>query len=92
MFDAPQRVRRIRVVFESDSPHTQGFALSWSPDGGRSLREICRQQWNFSHPDALREVEDYQVELTGVTQLRLTITPDRSGGEVRATLVEWRVG
>ena len=92
VFDAPQRVRHIRVVFESDVVHTQEFALSWSADEGRSFREICRQQWNFSSPDALREIEDYRVELTGVTQLALTIRPDRSGGEVRSTLREWRVG
>jgi hypothetical protein len=43
--------------------------LRWSADGGRSVKEILRQQWNFSPPDSIREVEEYQVELSGVTVL-----------------------
>jgi len=70
---------------------TQEFALSWSPDGGRSFKEIVRQQWNFSRPGAIREVEDYHVELSGVTQLELTIVPDQRGGDARASLSQWRL-
>jgi len=50
-----------------------------------------RQQWTFSNPGALREVEDYRVDLAGVTQPDLTTTPDRNGGEARASLAEWRL-
>ena len=49
IFDAPQRLTRIALVFEeTDTERTQEFVLRWSPDGGRSFREIVRQEWNFS--------------------------------------------
>ena len=92
IFDRPQRLRRIWLLFtEPDVARTQEFALSWSADGGRPFREICRQQWNFSSPDSIREVEDYHVELSGVTQLELTIVPDQRGGDARASLAQWRL-
>jgi len=92
IFDRPQRLRRIWLLFtEPDVARTQEFALCWSPDGGRSFKGICRQQWNFSSPDSIREVEDYHVELSGVTQLELTIVPDQRGGDARASLARWRL-
>src|SRR5436305_14141552 len=87
IFDQPQRLKRIRLHFaESDIARTQEFVLRWSPDGGRSLQEIVRQQWNFSPPATTEEIEDYDVELAGVTVLELSIIPDRNGGEARASL------
>ena len=66
IFDEPQRLTRISLVFEeTETERTQEFVLRWSPDGGRSFREIVRQQWNFSPPKTTREVEEYQVELSG---------------------------
>jgi hypothetical protein len=92
IFDRPQRLRRIWFLFtEPDVARTQEFALCWSPDGGRSFKGICRQQWNFSSPDSIQEVEDYHVELSGVTQLELTIVPDQRGGDARASLARWRL-
>src|SRR6266487_7094576 len=76
VFDQPQRLRRISLVFEeNETKRTQEFVLRWSPDSGRSFREIVRQQWNFSPPDTVREVEVYQVALSGVTVLELVIVP-----------------
>src|SRR5262245_32516236 len=92
LFDHPQRVSRVWLLFiEADTARTREFVLRWSPDGGRSLREIVRQQWNFGPPETTREVEDYRVELDGVTALELAIVPDRSGGEARASLARWRL-
>jgi hypothetical protein len=92
IFDRPQGLRRISLLFiEPDAARTQEFVLSWSPDGGRSFKEIVRQQWNFSSPGAIQEVEDYLVELSGVTQLDLTIVPDQRGGDARASLARWRL-
>jgi hypothetical protein len=92
IFDHPQRLRRIRLMFiETDIARTQEFTLRWSPDGGRSYRDIVRQQWNFSPLTATRELEDYHVELSGVTALELTIVPDQRGGEARASLAQWRL-
>src|SRR5262245_34468655 len=52
VFDRPQRLTRIWLLFvEPDTVRTQEFVLRWSQDGGRTFREILRQQWNFSPPD-----------------------------------------
>ena len=92
IFDTPQHLRRIWLLFiERDVARTQEFVLSWSPDDGRSFKEILRRQWNFSDPGAIREVEDYHVDLSGVTQLNLNIVPDQRGGDVRASLARWRL-
>jgi hypothetical protein len=87
VFDQPQTVRRISLVFEENEiARTQEFVLRWSPDDGSSVKEIVRQQWNFSPPESMREVEEYQVELSGVTVLELAINPNISGGAARASL------
>jgi len=92
IFDQPQRLKRIALIFEeTETERTQEFVLRWSPDGGRSFREIVRQQWNFSPPDTVREVEEYQLDLSGVTVLELVIVPDISRGSARASLKSLRV-
>jgi len=92
VFDEPQKLRRILLVFEdTENSRTQEFVVRWSPDMEGSFREIVRQQWNFSPPDSVRETEDYAVELSEVKVLELVIVPDKSGGEVRASLVSLRI-
>jgi hypothetical protein len=91
LFDEPLRLRRIHLAFhEDEQERTQEFALSWSPDEGQSFREILRQQYNFS-PGAAVEVEDYDIDLNGVTALELRIMPDISGGAARASLAQLRL-
>jgi hypothetical protein len=92
IFDQPQRLKRIGLVFEeTETERTQELVLRWSRDGGRSFREIVRQQWNFSPPNATSEVEDYRVEISNVTILELVIVPDISRGSARASLKSLRV-
>jgi hypothetical protein len=92
IFDQPQRLTRLALVFvETETDRTQEFVLRWSADGGRSFREIVRQQWNFSPPATVRESEDYQVELSDVTVLELVIVPDISRRAVRASLESLRL-
>jgi hypothetical protein len=87
VFDQPQRLKRISLVFEEkEIARTQEFVLHWSSDGGSSFREIVRQQWNFSPPATVREIEEYQVELSNVTILELKIVPNMSGESARASL------
>jgi hypothetical protein len=50
-----------------------------------------RQQWNFSSPDAMRESEEYQVQLSDVTVLELVIVPDISRGAAHASLKSLRL-
>jgi hypothetical protein len=91
-FDEPQRLERTRLVFdEQDVARTQEFVLRWSADGGRTYREIVRQQYTFSPSGSVREVEDYAVGLEGVTALELHIVPDISGGATPASLSEWTI-
>lgn len=91
-FDEPLRLKRIQLLFqEGEQERTQEFVLRWSPDGGQSYREIVRQQYNFSPPEAAREVEDFDVDLDGVTALELKIVPDISGGSTRASLAQLRL-
>src|SRR5207253_7911691 len=88
LFDQPQKLRRISLAFEENEiKRTQEFVLRWSSDGGTSFREIVRQQWNFSPPETVREVEEYQVELSNVTVLELIIVPNMSGGAARGSRV-----
>jgi hypothetical protein len=92
LFDQPQKLSRIWLVFEeTEIQRMQEFVLRWSADGGRSFREIVRQQWNFSPPGTVCETEDYTVELCDVTVLELRILPDQGGGNARASLTRLRL-
>jgi hypothetical protein len=89
IFNQAQRVEKIRLQFAD--PHverTQEFVLRWSPDNGLSFKEIIRQQWNFTPTGATEETEEYLVELPAVTVLELIITPNISGGNAVASLVQ----
>jgi hypothetical protein len=91
IFDHPQRLRCISLIFEEgETRRTQEFVLRWSSDGG-SFKEIVRQQWNFSPPESIREVEQYQVDLYNVKVLELVIKPEIGGGVARASLKNLRL-
>ena len=92
IFDQPQRLKYIFLVFEeNETGRAQEFVLRWSPNGESSLKEIVRQQWNFSPPDSTREVEEYRVDLSNVTVLELVINPNIGGGVARASLKNFRL-
>jgi hypothetical protein len=91
VFDEPQKLKHISLLFEEQTQRTQEFVLRWSRDKGQSFREIVRQQWNFSPPNTIREIEEYQLELSDVTVLELIIVPDISGGTARASLKSMRL-
>jgi hypothetical protein len=91
-FGRPHQLRRIAVEFdERNLARTQEFCLRWSPDEGKTWREVVRQQWNFSPEGAPTEHEDYQVALAGVSVLELEITPDVAGGDALASLTRLRL-
>ena len=92
LFDEPQSIKQIRLLFrEEHQERTQEFVLRCSQDGGRTFHDIARQQYNFSSPDSIRQLETYSVDLDGVTALELCIIPDISGGDSRASLSELRI-
>ncbi len=76
-FDEPLKIQRIHLHFvDRATERSQEFALF--AGSGKELREVVRQQWNFSPNGTPEEIEDYTVELSGVTVLELRIDPDRS--------------
>jgi hypothetical protein len=92
LFHQPQQLRRILLRFEEPADsRTQEFVLRWSPDGGRSSRDLLRQQYTFSPDGSTSEVEDLTVDLRSVTALELTIIPDQGREQAHACLAEWRL-
>lgn len=92
-FDQPQSIQRMRLQFhEPQVARTQEFTVRWSGVPGEPLKEIVRQQWNFSPDSSTIESEDYVVDLKAVSILELAIDPDRGAGEALATLADWRLG
>ena len=92
LFDEPRELRVIELTFdEHRAARTQEFLLRWSPDGGRSYRDIVRQQFTFSPPGTTRETERLTVNLREVTAVELKIVPDISHGSVHASLRSLRM-
>ena len=92
LFDEPQMIRRVYLDFdEHERARTQELVLLWSPPEASALREIVRQQYNFSPPTTTREVEDYALDLGGVGVLELRIKPHVGGGEAVASLTRLRL-
>ena len=91
LFEAPQRLRRIRLLFrEQKHARTQELVLRWSPTGDGLLRDVVRQQYHFSPSGATEEIEEFRVELEDVALLELTIIPNLSGGSY-ASLAQLRL-
>ena len=81
LFEAPQRLRRIRLLFrEENEARTQELVLRWSPTADGPSRDIVRQQYHFSPSGATEEFEEYRIELEDVAAFELTIIPNLSGG------------
>jgi hypothetical protein len=92
IFDRAQSIKRIRLQFnEPEVARTQEFSVHWSGGAGAPLKEVVRQQWNFSRHGSEIESEDYQVDLSAVSIMELTIDPDLGAGEAVATLADWRL-
>jgi hypothetical protein len=92
LFDYPQKIRVIRLVFkEKEFARTQEFVVRWLPQEARTWKDVLRQQWNFSPPVTEDECEEYKVDLPSATGLELSVRPDISGGETRASLESLRL-
>lgn len=93
IFDEPTPLRMIELHFiEQEIERTQEFSLCWSAAQGGPLHQIVRQQWSFNPRGSTEEVEHYDVELDGVSTIELSINPDISGLNAKATLLKWRMG
>jgi hypothetical protein len=76
-FDEPQSIKRLRLHFvDKAAERSQEFAVFAGT--GSELKEVVRQQWSFSPHGSTEEIEDYSVNLSGITTLEVRIDPDRS--------------
>ena len=76
-FDEPMNIKRLRLHFvDKAAERTQEFAVF--AGSGSELKEVVRQQWTFSPYGSTEEIEDYTVNLSGITTLEVRIDPDRS--------------
>ncbi|MGD0446735.1 MAG: hypothetical protein ABSA39_22595 [Edaphobacter sp.] len=76
-FDEPLNIKRLHVHFvERAAERSQEFAVYAGT--GAELKEVVRQQWTFSPYGSTEEIEDYSLDLKGVSTLELRIDPDRS--------------
>lgn len=92
IFNQPRRISRVRLKFtEEQAERTQEFVLRSGPGQSGPLRDVVRQQWNFSPQGSTAEVEDYRLNLEGVVVLELGIKPDMGGRKAFASLDELRV-
>jgi hypothetical protein len=92
IFDQALEVHRIQLHFlEPTRDRLQEFTVRWLAADGGQPQEIVRQQWNFSPAGSTSELEDYEVNLDGVSALELVIKPDLAHNDALATLAAWRV-
>jgi hypothetical protein len=76
-FDEPLNIKRLRLHFvDKTAERSQEFAVF--AGSGDKLNEVVRQQWSFSPHGSTEEIEEYTVNLSGITMLELRIDPDRS--------------
>jgi hypothetical protein len=87
VFDTPRNLHAVDLeIEEPDVSRTQELSLAVSNDGGQTYREVLRQEYNFSPPHTTFEREEWHVPAEAVTNLRLSIKPDKGGKLCRATI------
>jgi hypothetical protein len=77
-------------VEEAQAERTQELSAEYSVDGGRTYRRAFVQEYTFSPRGSTYQHESLAVQLRDVTQLRLTIVPNKSGSGA-ATLTSLRL-
>ncbi len=91
VFDEPKDIRRCSFeVEEHDSERTQEIRIEYSVDGGVSFRGGLIQEYTFSPAGATYQYENIGVDWRAVSQLRLSIFPNK-GGSGMATLTSLRL-
>src|ERR1700756_1192333 len=90
-FDRPQAISRlVYEVEEAERGRTQELRVEVSEDGGRTYRQILVQEYTFSPRGATYQREEQRFNLSRVSQLRLTIVPNKNGSGT-ATLIALRL-
>jgi hypothetical protein len=90
-FDVPQSIARVVYeVEEARSERTQEVRIEVSEDAGLTYRGVLAQEYTFSPRGATFQREELRLQVTAVTQMRLTIRPNK-GGTGKATLTSLRL-
>jgi hypothetical protein len=93
VFAEPQNIKQIKLLFrEKEQEQTQEFLLCWLSTDDLSYQEIVRQQYSFSPPHTIQQLENYTVNLVGMKAIELTINPDISRNGACASLAQIRLG
>ena len=77
-------------VEETERERTQEVHVEASTDAGRSYRRVLVQEYTFSPRGSTFQREDLRFDLHNLTQLRLTVVPNKRGSGV-ATLTSLRL-
>lgn len=86
-FDAPQTIGTLGIeIEETGESRTQELLVSVSRDGGKTYRELLRQEFHFAPEGATFEREEWSIRMDSVTHLRLQIRPDKGGRLCRASI------
>lgn len=86
-FDKPQALHQLVLdIEEPEVSRTQVLWVSVSTDGGRSYRELVRQEYNFSPPGTTYECETWAIDTPRVTHLAIVIEPDKGGQPAHASV------
>ena len=86
-FDAPQNIAGIVYeIEEREVARTQEICFEVSTDSGAHFREILRHEYNFSPDGSTFQREELKLGLAHVTDLKMTIKPDKGNLDRRAKL------
>lgn len=86
-FDVPQNITGIDYeIEEREVARTQEVCFDVSIDSGAHFREILRQEYNFSPNGSTYQREELKLDIPQVTELKMTIKPDKGNHECRAKL------
>jgi hypothetical protein len=77
-------------VEERCQERTQEVRVEVSADHGPTYRQVLAQDYTFSPQGATFQREDLQLDLPAITDLKLTIVPNKGGSGV-ATLTSLRL-
>jgi hypothetical protein len=90
-FDKPQTLSWLTYeVEERTARRTQEVRIEVSDNSGVTFRVVLMQQFNFSPGGATFQREDIRLQETGITDVRLTLTPHYDGTG-KATLTSLRL-
>jgi hypothetical protein len=86
-FDAPQNITGIVYeIEEKEVARTQEICFEVSTDSGVHFRELMRHEYNFSPDGSTFQREELKLDLTQITDLKMTIKPDKGNLNCSAKL------